>query len=475
MRARSELPPRRHVRRPAQGPARRQRKHAMDDDAVTVVVATILLAGIMLATLVSIRLYYVPVWEQDAEAAHLREVGNQIVSINSDIDRLVSNRSLGAVSNAVSLGRDSSSIFSTSLPTGGELAFNGTDKGFSLASNQITFVTENGTNLAGLNETWVPVSGSSTIDSVAQVQSFRLRVDVIDDPGAKDHNDLSVELTDRSGIFAGNFTVSVVKDSPDFDIIITTHDASGGILISQGPAYHLSNPISPYWVDLMAPEWRFDKVLLAAATPIQVQLVEAGLTGNYAITYLQDTGSGSVLVGGTSGRVVTPYSATQPGGTMRFRSNNAFFLDQEYALENGAVILKQADGAVFKVRPGFTASLSGNQVGLDISLATLTGDSNSHGAEDTAVVYTTPLAHTDFLALAPRFTLNVTTEFPSLWSQAFSDRLAAAGLSSSLGQFTVASGSSWASVTVYGVITAPGSTTNDLTIKYHQAVVQVDL
>ena len=69
------------------------------------------------------------------------------------------------------------------------------------------------------------------------------------------------------------------------------------------------------------------------------------------------------------------------GGTLTLRSDYNFFVDQSYIYDSGAIILNQYDGAVFKVGDGpiYVTSDSNNNLILDLKTAVLQGDCQAGG------------------------------------------------------------------------------------------------
>ncbi|HEV8360428.1 MAG TPA: hypothetical protein VGR28_08255, partial [Candidatus Thermoplasmatota archaeon] len=70
---------------------RRPGAHADDDQGIAVVVGTVMLVGIVLTTLVTVQLYFVPVWEENDEAARLQTLSRQMAELKADIDRQTDN------------------------------------------------------------------------------------------------------------------------------------------------------------------------------------------------------------------------------------------------------------------------------------------------------------------------------------------------------------------------------------------------
>lgn len=452
-----------------------RRSFADDEKAVSVVIGAIMLVGLIVATTVTIRATYVPVWEEQREADQMVSVATQMAVLVSSLQEQTDEPTGVVLSHPLRLGRDRASFFGGAAAPA-EVEFTSAAHPVTLGSNKLLLVVANETSLAGVEESWAAVAGT-TFENVTRVDSFRLRIAEVSKNYAGDF--VTVTLTDANNLFAGDTQVLVRDNPPDYDIVIRTRDRTSADLYNQGDAYHLSSAISPYWTDLLDPSYRFDKVVAAAEKPMKITVTSTSpsvphITGDVAITYLQTTSTGTIVIGG-SGQVREPYSEDLSGGSVVFRSRNQHLPDREFVIEHGALVVNQTDGAAFKVRPSFEAGLAGSMVSLTMSLPNLVGSSSAVAGSTTATVYTNATLGTTYTANAPRFEITLNTAFPRLWTEFWKRTLEEAGLSSASGHFTVSRTSTTASLTVYGLTTAPGSTVYDLNVNFREARVGIEV
>jgi hypothetical protein len=465
--------------------ASRRAREGAQDEAVTVVIGTILLAGLIVTTLVTIKLYYVPVWQENDEAAHMQVVSRQFASLKADLDHLVDNRTTVPLSTPMGLGQEKASVFSAGDANDLAHAFGLTVGNAPVNfSAQLLLVQAPMTGGAGLDESWQNVQGNQTVGSVMAIQSFRLRVHNLNSNSVNVGDQVNLTMTDGTGAFRGNFTVYAVEKNPDptYNIRVCNKNGCDGAneLYDQGITFHASqNNIADWIVDVMDPAYRFDRLIANASAdaPLTFRLNQTGspsLYGEYAITYTPVGGGGG---GGGSPNafvIFQNYTNAWPAGTLKLSTRTAHFPNQDLYLENGAVIVRQGDGAAMKVEPSFGARVVGNATYLSIGLPSLGGLSQSLAAQAVATVTASPGNHTDVIGQANRVTLNVTTAFPQLWVDYFTTKLTAAGLTAGT-NFTAATVGNVASLTVYGVLSDPNSQLFDIVLTLRQADIAITI
>lgn len=450
-----------------------------DEEAVSTVLGAILVAAIFVAFLVVVRVTFVPRWGEEAEASHMRLVERQLVTLKGELDRQVDNRSQGAILNPVSLGVDRVSVLEPSQPLH-SLRFNPSSRTASVSSNQLLIQTQNGTSYVGASETWEAVTGGE-VSSIAEVLSLRLRLVRVSDNNNGDR--VTIRVDDAGGSFAGNISVYVTDLPSGYNINVRVVDASGAELYDQGVAFEQQDPKEPFWVNCLSDDYRFGQVLGAATKPLKLTLTEQNvdngggnedLDASYAITYRQSTGEGSVVVGG-GGIVQFNYAQTYQGGFLQLQSRNLHYPDQDLIIENGAVIINQAEGAVFKVDPQIDAALVGSTTSITIGLPSLVGDDVLVTGTGTATVTSLATRQTTLIAQAPRLNLTVQTAFPALWSNFFTAKLDPVPGFDAGQEFAVSSTATTATVLIYGLTTDPNSTSYDLFVTFRQADIDITL
>jgi hypothetical protein len=105
-------------------------------------------------------------------------------------------------------------------------------------------------------------------------------------------------------------------------------------------------------------------------------------------------------------------------GTLRYTSENAYFLDQSYNYEIGGVVLNQTQGAVFSIKPEFTAAFNTSVRKVNLSWTCISllpkDDKTSISGYGTYPVKTAYLSTTNTnITLVKTFTIY--TPFPTIW------------------------------------------------------------
>lgn len=125
-------------------------------------------------------------------------------------------------------------------------------------------------------------------------------------------------------------------------------------------------------------------------------------------------------------------TSTGSFGTLRYASENAYFLNQDYYYEAGAVILNQTEGSVFVIEPTFTVNHSASKVNLSWTCININpiGDKLSISGYGTYPVRTTFAAFTNASTDISESvkTIEIMTSHPSLWLRFLNSTLSNAKL-----------------------------------------------
>lgn len=456
-----------------------------NDEAVSAVIGTILVIGMLITTLVTIQVHYVPAWQRDAASDKAAEVRDEFGGLRADLQRLLDGAPGAAAASVVALGGQDGASF---LGIGGAPA-QGASLDFTPASapalqlsapTMTVFVDEDASDLEaiGLDEAWKGIPGNGTVALVSGVQSFRVRIDEL----SKDHDggSFTLRVDDRVGAFVGSLTFYVQKDPPDYNLFVRTCNVfgcpSGSVLYDQGIAFHISNTVYDYTVDALNKEYRFNKLLAAAEEPFSVDVTQAGLSGEYAITYSPWNPPGSVppgSSGGLTGLVVSPWDATLESGSLALRTTPPGLPPQTLRLENGAYVLEQGDGSVFRAEPGFAVQQVGNLTRLAFRLPQLNGTAASL-AGGIATLHATATNQTTFLGRTTNLTMVLGTQYPALWSSYLDRAFDTAGLAAGT-HYSLASGAANVTLQVLGQYPLPGQPDQDVELAFQTAKVELQL
>jgi hypothetical protein len=144
-------------------------------------------------------------------------------------------------------------------------------------------------------------------------------------------------------------------------------------------------------------------------------------------------------------------TSTGSFGTLRYSSDNAYFINQDYYYEAGAMILNQAEGSVFVIEPTFLATYNASKGTANLSWTCIninpTGDKLSISGYGTYPVRTTFLSYTNTSTDISQSvkTIQIMTSFPSLWLRFLNSTLSNANLINGT-DYTLAKTSSTATV-----------------------------
>lgn len=123
-------------------------------------------------------------------------------------------------------------------------------------------------------------------------------------------------------------------------------------------------------------------------------------------------------------------------GSISYRSNNVYYIDQDFIYENGAVIIDQGGDAVMRVTPNFVAEKNNitNTTFVTVTLVSLEGSTSTRGGSETHTIETTLKSGTESRIplmwgngsipwSGENITYEITTKYPDLWEQFFGEML----------------------------------------------------
>jgi type II secretory pathway pseudopilin PulG len=123
-------------------------------------------------------------------------------------------------------------------------------------------------------------------------------------------------------------------------------------------------------------------------------------------------------------------NVTSTGG-MKYQSNNNYYVDQEIAYENGAIILDQGNGELVRIGPQFTVEMFGPVVKLDFVLISISGIETSIQGTNTILFQTQLVTYTSashFFVDPDTLTITMITEYTTAWTRYLNNTLIEAGL-----------------------------------------------
>ncbi len=452
-----------------------------DDRGFSAVLGAMVLLGVGLIAFTTYQTTLAPDLEARSEA-------EQMATVSDELAAWVAKASLADTQGTASeasrrLPLDAGQPLFGGPPSSSTLTFKPDRGSVQLAARNLSVSHLNGTAVGGAEETWRPVDGSS-LEEIAEVEALRLRIDEID--SSRTGESVTVNLSDDAGDHVGDLQVSLVDPGggngagggQGFELVVTTRNAEGTvlydqpILISSTTHDSHSDPISPFWVNLLNEDYRFDRVLASAQAPYEITLDRDGLDADYTIEYRR---SGSAERDSSGALLLQDYRRSFSQGHLAFEARADQATDQELVIEHGALVRSQADGAVFAKSPVFTATTVAHTVHVSFTWPSLTGSPDARSTDASLGIHATPADGYAVQGEATNLTVNVSTASPEIWRNLFDERLEDAGVTPDRG-FTTASGSDWARVDVWGRLDPePSSDRYDVSVDLRSPTMDVRL
>lgn len=434
-----------------------------NDEGVSTVLGAILVAALMVMVLVMVRVNFVPQWDEQADAQQLSEIEDQLAVFRGVLDQQLQTPPDTPISVPIDLAAGDRGVGLFASPTlPSTLNFEGsTDGAMELSADSILIRKQTSVALAAVNEQWSDVFTNGTIEDVLEVSHLRLR---LTDPESGDNGDgITLTIKDSNGQFAGSLRYYVEHIASSYATNAEVKNAAGTTIFDGGEAAH--HQVSPTysWLDAMDQSLFFNQVLAAADGPLTLELAQVGLTGDYAITYVQETPGGPVTVG-NSGLQIDDYSTTLSAGSLNVAWRPARLPEQTLVYEHGAVFRVQDDGAGLFIPPAVSFVAAGPTTHFGMGLPMLTGEANSRtGGSVPIQIQATSSITID--GQANNFTIRLETIYPNLWRTAFENAATDGGVPES--QYTLTTDATSVTLAIDGP--SLDANTYDLSVGLRQA------
>lgn len=434
-----------------------------DDAGVATAIGAILLIVIVFVALVVVQTSFVPRWEEQAEADHARVAQNEMLRMLTEMQRRADNSTQSAVSLGLTMDDGRNFLFAGGAELPGSVGL-ASGSGLLVTADELRILSRDGRSFAVVDEAWTPISSATTVTDVSRLDHLRIRV--YDPEGGNQGDAVRLEVVDGNGALAGRMLVYKDEYPSGWALRIQVTNPAGDIIVDTGESRFQQDQPPVMWVNALEPEYLFPTLLAAAPGPLTTHFQELGLTGDFTMQGLLT--SGTPLASG--GTLVTDFAEQSVGGRLTVDHRNQRFPDQAYAIDHGAIVLVQPDGATFLVPPDFkfgtlgasaTASLRWSDVAVAGTGQTITSQQPVH-------VTMAATQTSDVFATAPGATLRIDTPWPALWQTWLDDKAAAAGWSSASGHYTITVGPDWVSLAVAGPLS---DDTHDLTLEWRHATI----
>lgn len=443
------------------------------DEGLSSVLGAILLFGLLVSTLATVQVRYVPVWDAEREGRLMDGLSQQMAQLQADVARQVTNRTDTPVGLPLTLAPEGGFTFFTGSSEPGTIAFHPAvaGAGLRLGSTRLTIQNQDGLDLYVLSEDWRSVVHRTNITGVVNLDHLRIR---IPDPTPLTNGQfVSLTLADDLGRYQGKLVVTKTLDQSE-----------AGLLVQAFSAQNASAPITElmdgwkktvdsgaFYMDVLDPSLGFAAIAAAAPKPLTLSWATTIAPSNIqaALVYTSET-AGRM---GAAGLVVPNFNHLADGGRIEASRHNQQFPEQSYVLEYGALIVVQPDGAAMAVPPAFSVRSTPTQVAIGWAVPELTGPPSTIGGTRTAQVSAVPLgSRLDLHAFAPHLTLSLATEHPQVWADYWQGVLHEAGLRAP-GHYRITEAVGIASLEVFGPSGLAG--VNDLYLDYKEATLALTL
>ncbi len=388
------------------------------------VVVAILMVSLFVAVIVLVQVYYVPNWMKDREAEHMDTVANQFSQIKASIDiETMAQRDMSLI-NSITLGSKELPFFVSARAFGSLSILSTANSGFQVD------IAGDGLSSTGMSN--VEKTGGN-LTNVRSLSSFDLQL--------HGSNLYSGDYFNAStGTAYVNVTVS--SFSADFwQLDLRVSNLSAVPVYKQPVAWIPKN--ASYIVNLLDDGYRFStRILPFLSTPFTMSFDSSNTNGGAFVM----TGS-RYDPGGSIGRTIRM-------GTIEYSSENAYFVDQTYVYEGGAVILTQSQGQAVISAPAL--SIQNDTTGGDpthmvsLGMVDVTGlaGKTSVSGYGTYSIKTNYSSMQEQEYIASNITITIATKHVAAWYRYLNNTLTRANLGAS--SYTLTNTSSAVALTLHG-------------------------
>ncbi|MCD6299034.1 MAG: hypothetical protein J7L93_00310 [Thermoplasmata archaeon] len=380
------------------------------------VVVAILMVSLLVAVMVLIQVYYVPNWMKDKEANHMDTVADQFSNLKFSIDLQAMSHIDVPIASSVTLGSKELPYFVSSRAFGSLNVLPPTSSNFSISV----------TAQSGMERNLYQQLIQSPYPRDVNYAEGMSRLDLIINTLA-DGDTFNVSVNGNK-----NIEVSVSLEGSGYRILLETINGTQ-VLFNQTIAVSL--PQHEYIINLLNPDYKFYTDVLPYMNSPYNMTLNGTSNGDFRIKcYVYSSAT---------------ISLSSNLGTIRYTSDNSYFVDQTYVYEGGAVIIGQYDGEAI-ISPPFVSF--GNYTSthtVNLSVVNINGIAGKTSASGygTYSVRTNYSGYSDYMAMAKSVTINITTSYPSAWYRYLDNMIRSSGINNTT---NVSSGNGYVSMTLDG-------------------------
>ena len=360
------------------------------------IIVAILVISLFVAVIVIIQVHYVPEWMKDKEADHMDAVANQFANLKFSIDLQAMSKADIPITNSITLGSKELPYFMSARAFGSLQVLSSSDSNFGI------YVTPTS---GRIKETYQPdASSSGEIDYVIQISKLDLQINTL-----ANGNIFNLSINGNK-----NIEVRVINEANGYRIVLKTINNTQ-IIYNQTIASAL--PQGAFIINLLNPDYKFSSdVLPYVSSPFTISY-NGSSNGNFFVKCKRFGAPSSSPI---------QYSL----GTIQYQSENAYFVDQTYTYEGGAVILSQTHGEAVISSPSFSARNMTTKQTFNISIMNIKeipGKTSATGY-GTYSIRTNYSSFVRYSMIAKSISIKINTEYPSAWERYFQNFLNASSI-----------------------------------------------
>jgi hypothetical protein len=359
------------------------------------IIVAILVISLFVAVIVIIQSYYVPQWMEDKEADHMDVVANQFASLKFSVDLQAMAGSDIPITNSITLGSKELPYFMSSRSFGSLRITPSSGSNFMVSLTPVSGRQE---------EIYQPGAASSgEIEYVNEL--IKLDLHIVGFSGGEIFN---------TSINGGTHVEVRVYGTNPYRISLKTINGTE-VLFNQTIASDIP-PQEKFIVNLLNSDYKFSTEVLPYVSTPYTLLYNGSSNGNFTIKCTRF---------GNPSSSITQY----PLGILQYESDNAYFVDQTYIYEGGAVILSQDEGEAVISSPSFSATNNTNHIFnitvVDIKEILGKSSVSGYGTYSIRTNYSSCSYHS---LIAGGLIINISTDYTSAWKRYFESFLNSSGI-----------------------------------------------
>ncbi len=366
------------------------------------IIVAILIVTLLISVLVVVQVYYIPKWMKEREAGHMDTVANQFAELKYSLDLESAERTSTPLTNSITLGSKELPYFASSRAFGSLQILSSDLSNFSIS------ISGNGmtSQLSTVRNDGNPAS------YILSINLFELVINSVESGDFYNATFYTItnnvtENISKIYVKVGNFYDGMLE------INLTIINRSQTVF-NQTVAVGLREG-SSYTINLLNEDYKFSThVLPSIPTPFNISF-NTSSNGNFNIICYKYT-PGSISYSNSFGKI-------------KYEADNAYFVDQHYIYEGGAVILSQSGGNSLIYPPLF--SFSNSTRTLNITLINIMGITGKTGVSGygTYSIRTNYSHSNSYRCYGYSLIINITTNYPNAWYKYLSDEMERGGFS----------------------------------------------